>query len=73
MKFTGLGILRLGKKYGNDRLEAACGRAHAVGARSYRHVDSILARGLDRMPLESRNDDPQPLHHENIRGPETYR
>ncbi|HXH98433.1 MAG TPA: IS21 family transposase [Gaiellaceae bacterium] len=68
-----LGILRLGKKYGNERLEAACGRAHTSGARSYRHVDSILKRGLDRMPLDSRDDEPQPLHHENIRGPETYR
>jgi transposase len=68
-----LGILRLGKKYGDERLEAACGRAFAVGARSYRHVDSILKRGLDRMPLDSRDDEPQPLHHENIRGPQTYR
>ena len=32
------------------RLEAACARAVAVGARSYRHVDSILKHGLDRLP-----------------------
>ena len=37
--------------YGDARLEAACARALAVGARSYRHVDSILRRGLDRAPL----------------------
>jgi transposase len=37
-----LGILRLSKRYGPERLEAACERAVAVKARSYRHVDSIL-------------------------------
>src|SRR5690606_9905914 len=31
-----LGILRLGKTYGADRLEAACARAVAVRARTYR-------------------------------------
>jgi transposase len=39
-----LGILRLGKRYGNARLEAACARALTAGARSYRHVDSIEDR-----------------------------
>src|SRR6266508_2961644 len=37
-----LGILRLGKQYGKERLEAACARAFSVRARSYRHVESIL-------------------------------
>ena len=46
-----LGILRLGKRYGPERLEAACARAVAVRARSYRHVDAILKRGLDSAPL----------------------
>jgi transposase len=45
-----LGILRLAKRYGDARLERACARAGAVGARSYRHVDSILKHGLDRLP-----------------------
>src|SRR5512138_1856404 len=45
-----LGILRLGKRYGNERLEAACARALSVRARSYRHVESILKNGLDRLP-----------------------
>src|SRR3989454_7161556 len=44
-----LGILRLAKRYGRERLEAACTRAGAVEARSYRHVDSILKHGLDRL------------------------
>src|SRR5207247_4515541 len=44
-----LGILRLAKRYDAARLEAACARALAAGARSYRHVDAILKRGLDRV------------------------
>jgi transposase len=44
-----LGILRLARRYGNERLEAACTRALAVSARSFRHVDSILQNGLDRL------------------------
>ena len=54
-----LGILRLGKRYGNDRLEAACARARRVGARSYRHVESILKNGLDRVGPADPATDPQ--------------
>ncbi len=69
-----LGILRLGKRYGDARLEAACARACAAGARSYRHVDSILKNGLDRMPLRSTAvATPAPIAtHENVRGPNYY-
>jgi transposase len=65
-----LGILRLCKRYGRDRLEAACARAVAVRARSYRHVDSILRSGLDRIPLKTAApaDAPLPLLHANVRG-----
>jgi len=65
-----LGILRLAKRYGNERLEAAAARAVAVRARSYRHVESILKKGLDRLPLpaEEKNEGPTPAGHENIRG-----
>lgn len=70
-----LGILRLGKTYGDARLEAACARAVAVRARSYRHVESILKNGLDRAPLpDIPADTPtdKPEAHENIRGPRYY-
>jgi len=72
-----LGILRLSKRYGPERLEAACTRAVAVRARSYRHVDSILKRGLDRLPLPVREADREPVAraaaHENVRGADYYR
>jgi len=63
-----LGILRLAKRYGDDRVEAACRRAIAVRARSYRHVESILKRGLDRTASTSADTTPPPIHHENVRG-----
>jgi transposase len=65
-----LGILRLGKRYGNERLEAAAARAGGVRARSYRHVESILKNGLDRLPSPAEGDDEgaTPTAHENIRG-----
>lgn len=62
-----LGILRLAKRYGNERLEVAAALAVAVRARSYRHVESILKNGLDRVTVEPIQ--PQlPLVHENVRG-----
>ncbi len=41
-------IIRLGEKYGKDRLEAACGRANSFGDPGYRTVKNILEKGLDR-------------------------
>ena len=65
--------MRLAKRDGAPRLEAACARAVAVGARSYRHVDSILKHGLDRLPGPMAAP-PLPLMpaHEQIRGREYY-
>lgn len=69
-----LGILRLAKGYGVERLEAACARAGAARARSYRHVDAILKHGLDRLPLAPEAHAQLTLvpTHEHLRGPEYY-
>lgn len=70
---TCLGIIRLGKRYGEPRLEAACRRALSVRALSYRSVESILKNGLDRKPLPERGGRPlDRRHHENLRGPDYY-
>ena len=45
------GVLRLGDRYGPERLDAACARALACGDPSYRTVKGILAAGLDAAPL----------------------
>ncbi len=68
-----LGIVRLGDRYGAERLEAACERALVVRAHSYRSVESILRTGLDRQPLPA-TDGPPRAHpsHDNVRGPDYY-
>jgi transposase len=68
-----LGLLRLSRRDGAGRLEAACARALAVGARSYRHVDSILKHGLDRLPpLEPAVQLTLAPVHEHLRGRDYY-
>jgi transposase len=70
-----LGILRLGKKYGRERLEAACTRALALHAYRYRSVESILKSGVDRQPLPCPAEEREaiePIEHDNIRGPDYY-
>jgi transposase len=68
-----LGILRLGKRYGEARLEAARGRALALRALSYRSVESILRTGLDRQPLPPLTPPVPTRPHDNLRGPGYYR
>lgn len=67
-----LGVFRLAKKYGAERVEAACARALTVGARSYRHVASILQHGLDRAPALDVEPRGPSVVHENVRGRDYY-
>lgn len=69
-----LGLLRLGKTYGTERLEAACARAMAIGSASYKTAKSILKNGLDSQPLPEDPEPPQPapLQHDNLRGSDYY-
>jgi transposase len=67
-----LGLMSLAKRYGNERLGAACARALASGAVSYTSVKSILAEGLDRVPLTPASPAPAPPEHENLRGAGYY-
>lgn len=67
-----LGILRLSKKYGTKRMEDACARAHAAGARSYRSVQSILEHGLDQVAIASPIAPEPTPDHDNVRGPSYY-
>ena len=66
-----LGVMRLGKRYTLQRLEMACERAVAIGAYTYKNVESILKNGLDRQPLMPVNKRPAAVH-PNIRGPRYY-
>ncbi len=67
-----LGVMRLGKRYGAARLDAACARALAAGAVSYRSVKSMLETGLDRQPLAVQGAVLALDAHANVRGPAYY-
>jgi transposase len=67
-----LGLMALARRYGNERLGAACERALVVGAVSYSSVKSILAQGLEHAPLPASSAAPPPPEHENLRGPGYY-
>jgi transposase len=67
-----LGILRLGRRYGDERLEAAAARALAIRALSYRSVESILKAGLDRQPLPGTEPVTTIGDHANVRGARYY-
>jgi transposase len=67
-----LGILRLGKAYGTDRLEKASGRALALGGLGYRTLESILKNGLDQRPLPVAASPAPVVKHDNLRGSQYY-
>ena len=67
-----LGILRLEKTYGAQRLEAACQRALLLGTKRYKSVESILKHGLDQIDPVSDEEPDLPDDHDNIRGPSYY-
>jgi transposase len=66
-----LGVFRLGEKFGNDRLEAACKRAMAGYKVTYMVIKNILERNLDKAPSEQEHFVIIP-DHENIRGADSY-
>ncbi|WP_394358501.1 Mu transposase domain-containing protein [Halocynthiibacter halioticoli] len=64
---TCMGVLRLAKTFGADRLEHACTRAAEINAYSYTSLNSILKNGLDRQRRAPATDGPV-ITHSNIRG-----
>lgn len=67
-----LGILRLSKQFGAERLERACTRAVAYNAYSYKSIETILKQGLDARPTRPEKIAVQIPLHENIRGSGYY-
>lgn len=68
-----LGILRLERKSGRERLNKACKRAIYFGSMSYQNVSNILQYNLEDQEYEKIPVSRPPLNHENIRGKEEYR
>lgn len=52
------GVIRMAKRFGAARLEAACDRALAFDAPRYRTVKHILEKGLDQQPALASGDAP---------------
>lgn len=66
-----LGVIKLAKAFGRDRLDAACARALEINAHSYTSLHSILKNGLDRKPRTRVTDEPA-ITHPNIRGADYF-
>jgi transposase len=68
-----LGVLRLGDRFGKERLEAACQRALQLELCSFRRIRSMLEKGLDR---QSSQPEPESATHRqlhaNVRGAAYY-
>src|SRR4051794_37923350 len=67
-----IGILGLRKRYGADRLDAACAKALTLGTRSYGSVAAILKNAQDSKTPPQGKTDQASLLHDNIRGPGYY-
>lgn len=70
-----LGLLNLAKRYSEERLERACHRARLAHALSYKHIASMLSKGLDNAPLpegDAHSQTELPLNHDHVRGPDYY-
>ena len=71
-KPTRVRIMRLGQTYGQERLEAACRRAQAIHACSYKSLAAILKNKLDQAPLPTAAAATPVLAHPYIRGAHYY-
>ena len=73
-----LGLLNLAKHCGNERLEAACQRALAIGSPTRKRIKSILDAKLDQHPelfpaAAAAQASPTPPQHANVRGADYFR
>lgn len=67
-----LGLLSLAKRYGPQRVEAACALALELGAGQYRHVRDILANGRDLVKRAQPEPEWVAPEHDNLRGAAYY-
>ena len=67
-----LGVFSLARRYGEERLEAACARALVIGSPKRKTIQSILEAGLDRHAELFPVADPSLPSHANVRGADYY-
>lgn len=68
---SALGLLRLGRILGEERLLNACKKAIDIGSPKYKSVKAILESGQDRC-ISDKDENKQLPKHENIRGMAYY-
>jgi transposase len=71
---TCVGIIRLAKKYSEERLESACKRSLQLGVTTRKSVSSILAKSLDKISIQDEEECRGDISfiHANIRGSAYY-
>ena len=73
---SALGVIRLADKYGNVRLNQACGNAIAIASISYQTVKNMLKNGMEKVAPPSKNKTTKQqdffTSNENVRGKECY-
>ena len=67
-----LGLIRLGKRYGNARVDCACEKALQLNIVGYRHIENMLKSGRDQLPLAEDPPAPAVTAHDNVRGAGYY-
>jgi hypothetical protein len=65
-----LGVIRLERTWGNDRVNTACQRAISLNACSYKYIKLILESGGDQLPATKQVS--LSIVHDNVRGPKYY-
>lgn len=65
-------VKALSREYGDERLEAACKRAIAIGATETKNLRSILKNNLDRQAASNAAVQEAAFEHDNIRGSDYY-
>jgi len=67
-----MGIIRLGRRYGNDRVDRACFRALKLHIVGFRHIESMLKTGRDQLPNADETGNRPVVSHGNLRGAAYY-
>jgi transposase len=67
-----LGMLRLARSYGTDRIEAACARALQGHVYNYLTIQNILSSNLDKVETARKTDLFSIPLHDNLRGAEAF-
>ncbi|HVT62442.1 MAG TPA: IS21 family transposase [Legionellaceae bacterium] len=67
-----LGVLRLGDRFGSERLEKACAIGLQTGMTRYKSIELILKNNMDKLENHNRTSSSSSSTHINLRGSNYY-